>query len=176
MQQWNGSLVPLGKGMIGGKIKNTWVSASWKVFWTTECSCEPKMLVGTMLPLCPVYKQLHSSIRHCSMIAASYPGLFTLADVACSTNARKGRVKLITCDDVPGCWVDMWRSGRFLMCSCEAAFWTQETSPRLPSVKHSVVPWSVFVIYSTVAVILGMWYSSTRPSNIQVVIAHDQFY
>ena len=39
-----------------------------------------------------------------------------------------------------------------------------------------VVPWSVFAIYSILAVILGMWHSSTHPSNVQVVIACDQFY
>ena len=32
------------------------------------------------------------------------------AFVACSTNTGKGLVKLITCSDVPGHWVDVWRS------------------------------------------------------------------
>ena len=57
-----------------------------------------------------------------------------------------------------------------------SGFLNQEMSPRLPGVKYSVVPWSVFAIYSTFAVIPGMWHSSTCPSNIQVVIACDQFY
>ena len=122
-----------------------------------------------------MYKQLDCGIC-CSITVASYPGLLTLAFVASSTNAREGLVKLITCNDAPGCWVDMWRSGRFLLYSYEVAFWTQETSPRLPGVKHSVAPWSVFTINSALTVILGMWRSSTRPSNVQVVIACDQFY
>jgi len=31
-------------------------------------------------------------------------------------------VKLIMCNDVPGCWVDVWRSGILLLYSCKAAF------------------------------------------------------
>jgi len=44
---------------------------------------------------------------------ASYPGLLTPALVTCTTNVGEGLVKLITCNDVPGCWVDVWRSGTF---------------------------------------------------------------
>jgi len=103
------------------------VRASWKVFWTTQCSCEAKMLVGTMLLSCSVYKQINSgtSTMCCSKIGALYPCLFNPAFAACSTNAGEGLVKLITCSYVPGCWVDVWRSGRFLIYSCEVAFWTQ---------------------------------------------------
>jgi len=36
-----------------------------------------------------------------------YPGLLTPVFVACSTNAWEGLVKLVTCSDVPGCWVDI---------------------------------------------------------------------
>jgi len=43
------------------------------------------------------------------------PGLFTPAFVACSTNVGEVLVKLITCKDVPGHWVDVWRSGTFLL-------------------------------------------------------------
>jgi len=57
---------------------------------------------------------------------ASYPDLLTPAFVACNTNVGGGLVKLITCNDVPGCWVDMCRSGTFLLYSCEAAFWAQK--------------------------------------------------
>jgi len=44
---------------------------------------------------------------------ASYPGLLTPVFVACSSNAREGLVKLIMCNDIHGCWVDVWRSGTF---------------------------------------------------------------
>jgi len=44
---------------------------------------------------------------------ALYPGLFTPAFVTCSTDAGEGLVKLITCSDVPGHWVDVWRSDTF---------------------------------------------------------------
>ena len=44
----------------------------------------------------------------------SYPGLFVPAFVTCSSNAGGGLVKLITCSGVPGCWVDVWRSGKLL--------------------------------------------------------------
>jgi len=46
-------------------------------------------------------------------LLASYPGLLTPVFVACSTNAGEGLVTLIMCNDVPGCWVDVWRSGTF---------------------------------------------------------------
>ena len=42
-----------------------------------------------------------------------YPGLPTPGFVACSTNTEEGLVKLITCNDIPGHWVDVWRSGTF---------------------------------------------------------------
>jgi len=48
-----------------------------------------------------------------SLALASYPGLPTPAFVACSTNVGEGLVKLIMCSDVPGRWVDVWRSGTF---------------------------------------------------------------
>jgi len=46
---------------------------------------------------------------------ASYPGLLTPAFVACSTNMGEGLVKLTTCNDVPGSWVDVWRSDIFIL-------------------------------------------------------------
>jgi len=33
--------------------------------------------------------------------------------VCCSTNMGEGLVKLITCNDVPGRWANVWRSGTF---------------------------------------------------------------
>jgi len=54
------------------------------------------------------------------------PGLLTPAFVTCSTNAGESLVKLTICSDVPGRWVDVWRSGTFFLCSCEVTFWTQE--------------------------------------------------
>jgi len=52
-------------------------------------------------------------------------------------------------NDVPGHWVDMWRS--------KAVFWTHKTSPRLTDVE-----------YSLICSFLGMCHSSTRPPNVQV--------
>jgi len=40
--------------------------------------------------------------REGTILLASYLGLLTPAFVTCSTNAGKGLVKLITCNDIPG--------------------------------------------------------------------------
>jgi len=45
---------------------------------------------------------------------ASYPGLLDPVVIACITNAGEGLLKLITCNDVPWHWVNVWRSGTFL--------------------------------------------------------------
>ena len=44
---------------------------------------------------------------------ASYPGHLTPVFVACSTNKGEALAKLVTCSDLRGCWVDVWRSGKF---------------------------------------------------------------
>ena len=62
------------------------------------------------------------SVTSTSNYLASYPGLLTPAFVARSTNAGEGLVKLIMCNDIPGHWVNMWRSSTFLLYSCKAAF------------------------------------------------------
>ena len=64
-------------------------------------------------------------------------------------------------------YLDMGRSGTFLLYICEVAFWTQETSPRLSDVKRSVVLWSVFVIGSTLTY-LGLFQECATPPHIQV--------
>ena len=46
------------------------------------------------------------------------PGFVTWS----STNVGEGLVKLVVSNDVPGHWVDMWRSGTFHLYSCEAPF------------------------------------------------------
>ena len=61
-------------------------------------------------------------VSRCGSKLASDPGLLTPVFVACSTNTGEGLVKLITCNDIPGCWVDVWRSGTFLLYSCKVAF------------------------------------------------------
>ena len=58
--------------------------------------------------------------------------------VACSTNAGEDLVKLVTCSDIGGRRVDVWRRGTFFLYSSEAAFWTRATSPRLPDADRSV--------------------------------------
>jgi len=50
----------------------------------------------------------------CSKFAiTSYPGLLPPMVVACSTKTGESLVKLITCNDVPGCRVNVRRSGMF---------------------------------------------------------------
>ena len=63
------------------------------------------------------HRQLRK-LEACSWVAnshalASYPVLLAQAFVAGSTNAGERPGKLITCSGVPGCWVDVWRSGTF---------------------------------------------------------------
>jgi len=44
------------------------------------------------------------------ILLSLYPGLLTPAVVACSTNTGEGQV---TCSDILGRWVDIWRSDTF---------------------------------------------------------------
>ena len=106
-------------------------------------------------------------------LLASYPGLLTPAFVACNTNAGEGLVKLSHV---------VWRTW-----TCGgAAFWIQETSPRLSDVECSVILRSVFAIGSTLAYLLFFrecatpphvqvrhttWLSFTRPSPVLVLQA-----
>jgi len=100
---------------------------------------------GTM---CKYYTVAPVCSGHCLRHLALYPGFLTPAFVICSTNVGDGLVKLIMWNDIAGCWVDMWRSGTFLLYSCKVAFWTQERSPWLSNVEHSVVLQSMFAIGS----------------------------
>ena len=88
-------------------------------------------------------------------VLASCPGLLTSTFVACSTNTGKGLVRVVICSDVhvPGRWVDVWRNGFRVLCSCRAGFWTWGTSPRLPDVHCSVPPRSVVAISSMLTVL-----------------------
>ena len=61
----------------------------------------------------------------------------------------------------------VWRSGTFLLYSCKAAFWTQETLPRLSDVERSVVLRSVFAIGSTLTYLLFLQECATPP-HVQV--------
>jgi len=61
----------------------------------------------------------------------------------------------------------MWRSGTFLLYSCKAAFWIQETSLTLSDVERSVILQSVFAIGSTLAYLLFFWACATPP-HVQV--------
>jgi len=60
----------------------------------------------------------------CVCVLASLRRLFHLhvALVVCSIGVGGGLVKLVTCSDVPGRWVDVWRSGIHVFflyrCSC----------------------------------------------------------
>ena len=64
-------------------------------------------------------------------------------------------------------YLDVWKSGTFLLHSCKAVFWIQETSPRLSDVKRSVVVRSMFAIGSTLAYLLFFRERVTSP-HIQV--------
>ena len=61
----------------------------------------------------------------------------------------------------------MWRSGTFPLYSCKAAFWTQETLPRLSDVKRSVVLQSMFAI-STAFTYLLFFRECATPPHVQV--------
>jgi len=53
-------------------------------------------------------------INQCSLIPRpSHPSVLQ--------NVGEGLVKLIMCNDVPGRWVNVWRSGTFLLYSCKVA-------------------------------------------------------
>ena len=57
--------------------------------------------------------QQHNELAtHCSCVA-SYSDLLTLELVACNTNVQESLVKIVMYSDVPGCWMDVWRSGTF---------------------------------------------------------------
>jgi len=75
----------------------------------------------------------------------------------------EGLVKLIMCSDVPGCWVDVGRSGTFLLYSCKVAFWTQETPQNclMSSTQsfHGPCLWSV--VHSLICSFSGICHSST---------------
>jgi len=60
-------------------------------------------------------------------------------------------------------YLDVWRSGTFLLYSCKAAFWIQEMSPRLSDVKCSVVLQSVFAIGSALAYLTFFQECATPP-------------
>ena len=64
-------------------------------------------------------------------------------------------------------YLDVWRSGTFLLYSCKAAFWIQETSLRLCDVEHSVVLRSVFAIGSAIAY-LRFFRQCATPPHVQV--------
>ena len=92
------------------------------------------------------------------------------SSVVCSSVMGEGLVKLITYNDVPGHWVDVWRSGTFLLYSykeaCEPKKCFQDCliltaqslyGPCLQSVAHSLT-----------CSFSGMLHSSTHPPNFQV--------
>ena len=60
-------------------------------------------------------------------------------------------------------YLDVWRSGTFLLYGCKVAFCIQETSPTLSDVKCSVIPQSLFVISSALTCLLFFWECATPP-------------
>ena len=73
------------------------------------------------------------------------------------------------CNDVPGHVEELHIP--FLLYSCKAAFWIQETSPRLSDVERSVVLQSVFVIGS----ILACCFSRNVPLTLHVTQFYQAF-
>ena len=72
-------------------------------------------------------------------------------------------------NDAQGHRVDVWRSDTFTLYSCRAAFWIQETLPRLPDVDcfhGSALTYIVLAVFSGFCHL--HWTSSTLPLNIQV--------
>ena len=53
---------------------------------------------------------MHIQTAHHSRRLTPHPGFLTPAFVACSTNVK---VELVTCNNIPGYWLDMWKSGTF---------------------------------------------------------------
>ena len=64
-------------------------------------------------------------------------------------------------------YLDVWRSGTFLLYSCKSAFWLQETSPSLSNVERSVVVQSVFAISSALTY-LQFFQECATPPHVQV--------
>ena len=107
---------------------------------TATVPCIAPMLMETIAPrLCGIVVcQVCRTHKH----IVSHPGLLIPAIVACSTNTGEGLVTLAMCSDVHGRWMDVWRSmWHILSVQLWGAFWTQETSPRLPDVDRSVTQW-----------------------------------
>ena len=76
---------------------------------TTSCQCQHNYQHRNIQAPKHVYYASCTAIvgfsydRHLTL----YPGLLTTAFVACSANTGEGLVKLIRCNDVPGC-VEEW--------------------------------------------------------------------
>ena len=76
------------------------------------------------------------------------------------------------CNDIPGGET----CGEETLCSCKVAFWTQQTSTRLPDVECSVIPWSIFAIGSALQF---FWECATHPyihPTSRYITAHNQLY
>ena len=107
------------------------------------------------------------SCNQCTYLA-KYPGLFAPVFVA------KGLVKLVTCGDIPGRVEDVWRSGPFLLYSCQVAILTQEMSSWLPDVDHPLAAWVAITHLPAV-----FWECATPPHvhlTPRYVIACDKFW
>ena len=77
----------------------------------------------------------------CNHGIASFPGLLMPVFVTCSTNAGEGLVKLVMCSDIGGRYVDVRKSGVFLLYSSGMPFWTQEMSTRAHAgTRRTVIP------------------------------------
>ena len=84
-------------------------------------ACLSSLILST--PCLSALLDSHQSVpllyKYCYVTIASYPGLLTPAFVACGTNAGGRPGKTEPCGMT---YLDVWRSGTFLLYSCKAAF------------------------------------------------------
>jgi len=85
----------------------------WRVMHLTMLCHEKRRRSLTLLDYVHASGGEQNSVVGWDVLLASYPGLLTPVFVACSTNTGEGLVEVITRNDVPGRWVDVWRSGTF---------------------------------------------------------------
>ena len=99
---------------------------------------------------------------------ASYTGLLTPVLVTCCHHTEEGLVKLVTCSDVSGCWVDMWRSGMLLT----AVRWLSEPKKCCQDYLMSTAQSQCAVISSTLACVLTFFQECATPPQVHPMSLH----
>jgi len=101
------------------------------------------------------------AISLCMIFVSSYPDLLTPAYVACSTNMGEGLVKLITCNDRPGC-VEEWHIPGKTVSALPIANMDRRTTKCATSDSLGDVSWVQKAAYSCTE---GMCHFSTCPGT-----------